>query len=167
MILGIGVTTYTLMHVLLSLVGIVAGLVAAGGLTAGRRLDRWTAVFLVTTIAASVTGFGFPVTTFLPSHAVAIVTLVVLPVVLVARYGRQLAGRWRAVYAGGVVLATWLNFFILIAQLFRRVPALIAAAPTQSETPFAVTQALVLALFGWLGVSAVRGTRAEATGGRL
>jgi hypothetical protein len=157
-----GITTFTLIHVVLSLVGIIAGLVVAGGLVAGKRLDRWAVVFLVTTIGTSATGFGFPFVKFLPSHAVGIVSLVVLPVVIVAHYVKHFAGAWRPTYAVGVVLATYLNAFVLVAQLFLRLPALVVAAPTQSEPPFAITQGLVLALFAWLAVAAVKGFRAEA-----
>jgi len=156
-----GIATFTLIHVVLSLVGIIAGLVVAGGLVAGKRLDRWAVVFLVTTILTSATGFGFPFVKFLPSHAVGIVSLVVLPAVIVAHYVKHFAGGWRSTYAVGVVLATYLNAFVLVAQLFRRIPVLFLAAPTQSEPPFALTQALVLALFVWLAVAAVRGFRAE------
>jgi hypothetical protein len=158
------ITTFTLIHVVLSLAGIVAGLVVAGGLAAGTRLDRWAAVFLVTTVATSATGFGFPFTAFLPSHAVGIVSLVVLAVVIVAQYVKHFAQAWRPIYAVGVVFATYLNTFVLVTQLFRRLPALIVAAPHQSEPPFAITQGLVLALFVRLGVAAVKGFRAELVG---
>src|SRR5881227_2020826 len=158
-----GITTFTLLHVVLSLVGVLAGLVVAGGLVAGKRLDGWTGVFLVTTIATSVTGFGFPFVTFLPSHAVGIISLVVLAAVIVARYVKQLNGAWRNVYVVGTVLALYLNVFVLLVQLFRRLPALIVAAPKQQE-PFLVTQLLVLALFVWLWRAAVKGFRAEPGG---
>lgn len=154
-----GPTTFTLIHVVLSLVGIVTGLVVAGSLVTGKRLDRWAVVFLVTTVATSATGFGFPFVRFLPSHAVGIISLVVLAAVIVAHYVKHFAGRWRTTYAVGVVLATYLNVFVLVTQLFRRMPALIVAAPTQSEPPFALTQGLVLALFVWLGVAVVTGFR--------
>jgi hypothetical protein len=159
MIFGLSIATYTLIHVVLSLVGIVAGLVVAGGLVAGTRPERWAAVFLVTTVAANVTGFGFPFVHFLPSHAVGIISLVVLAAVIVAHYVKHFAGRWRTTYAVGVVLATYFNVFVLVAQLFKRIPVLFVAAPTQSEPPFALTQALVVALFIWLGVAAVKGFR--------
>jgi len=158
------ITTFTLIHVLLSVVGIVTGLVVGGGLAGGRQLDRWAALFLVTTVATSATGFGFPFVTFLPSHAVGIVSLVILPGVIVARYVKHFAGAWRRIYALGVVLATYLNTFVLVTQLFRRIPSLIVAAPTQSEPPFAITQALVLALFIWLAVAADKGFRPAPAG---
>jgi hypothetical protein len=152
---------FTLTHVVLSLIGIVAGLVVAGGLVGGRLLNRWAFVFLVTTALTSITGFGFPFVTLLPSHIVGIVSLVVLAAVVVAQYIQHLAGGWRRVYTAGVVLATYLNTFVLVTQLFRRLPALLVMAPTQSEPPFALTQLLVLVLFVWLGVGAERGFRAS------
>ena len=166
MILGLSVATYTLLHVVLSLVGIVAGLVVAGGLVAGTRPERWAAVFLVSTVAANVSGFGFPFVHFLPSHAVGMISLVVLAVVIVAHYVKHFAGRWRTTYAVGVVLATYFNVFVLVAQLFKRIPVLFVLAPTQtSEPPFALTQSLVLALFIWLGLAAVKGFRPAPTSG--
>ena len=159
-----GLTTFTLIHVVVSLVGIIAGLVVAGGLVGGKRLDRWAVVFLITTIATSATGFGFPFVAFLPSHAVGIVSLVVLPIVIVAHYVKHFAGAWRRTYVVGVVFATYLNVFVLVVQLFRRLPALVVAAPTQSEPPFAITQLLVLALFVWLAVAADKGFRPAPAG---
>jgi hypothetical protein len=146
-----------LIHVALSLLAMVAGLVVTGGLLAGRRLDGWTGIYLATTALTNITGFQFPFTTLLASHAVGIVSLVILPVVLWARYGKQLAGAWRRVFVVGAVLLLYLNVFVLIAQLFRRVPALIASAPTQSEPPFVVTQVGTLVLFLWLGRAALKG----------
>jgi hypothetical protein len=157
-----GLTTFTLIHVVLSLVGIFAGLVVAGGLVAGKRLDGWTGLFLVTTVLTNVTGFGFPFVSFLPSHAVGILSLVVLCAVIVARYWKRLAGAWRRTYVIGAVLALYLNVFVLLNQLFRRIPALIVAAPTQKEPPFLATQLVVLTLFVWLGRAAVKGFRGEA-----
>ena len=154
-------TTFTLIHVVLSLFGIVAGLVVAGGLVAGKRLDGWTGVFLVTTLGTSATGFGFPFATFLPSHAVGIVSLVVLSFVIAARYVKRLVGPWRKIYAGGAVLALYLNVFVLVVQLFRHLPALLISAPTQHEPPFVVTQLIVLGLFVWLGTAAVQGFHRE------
>jgi len=159
MILGLSITTYTLLHTVLSLLGIVAGLVVAGALASGTRLDRWAAVFVVTTVLANASGFGFPFVKLLPSHIVGAVSLMVLAAVIVADYVKHLAGAWRATYAVGVVLATYLNVFVLVAQLFKRIPVLFLLAPTQSEPPFALTQALVVLLFVWLGVAAVRGAR--------
>jgi hypothetical protein len=158
------ITTFTLIHVVLSLIGIFAGLVVVGGLVAGKRLDGWTGVYLVTTVLTNVTGFGFPFVTLLPSHIVGILSLVVLAIVIVARYWKHLAGAWHGAYVVGAVLALYLNVFVLLVQLFRRLPALIVAAPTQKEPPFLVTQLVVLALFIWLGRAARRGFRAGSVG---
>jgi hypothetical protein len=157
-----GITTFTVIHVVLSLLGIFAGLVVAGGLVAGKRLDGWTGIFLITTVLTNVTGFGFPFVTFIASHAVGIISLVILPIVIGARYWKHLAGAWRKVYVVGTVLALYLNVFVLIVQLFRRMPALLIAAPHQTEPPFVVTQVIVLAMFVWLGRAAVKGFRAES-----
>ncbi len=152
-----GMTIYTLVHVVLSLVGIGSGVVVLFGLLASRRLDGWTALFLVTTVATSATGFGFPFDHLLPSHVVGIVSLVVLAVAIVARYGRHLAGAWRWIYVAGAVIGLYLNVFVLIVQLFLKVPAVHALAPTQAEPPFAITQGVVLVLFVVLGlVAAIR-----------
>jgi Na+/proline symporter len=102
--------------------------------------------------------------TFLPSHAVAIISLVLLPVVIAARYWKRLTGAWRPVYVVGAVLVLYLNVFVLLVQLFRRVPALIVAAPTQKEPPFLVSQVVVLVLFLGLGIAAAKRFRSGAAG---
>jgi len=160
------ITTFTLIHVVLSLLGIFAGLVVAGGLVAGKRLDGWTGLFLVTTVLTNVTGFGFAFTTLLPSHIVGGISLVVLPVAIAARYWKHLTGAWRQVFVVTTVLVLYFNVFVLVVQLFQKTPALIVAAPTQKEPPFLVTQLIVLALFVWLGRAALRGFRAESAAGR-
>jgi hypothetical protein len=121
-----------------------------------KRLDGWTATFLLTTVATSATGFGFPFAVLLPSHKIGILSLVVLAVAIVARYVRHLAGAWRWIYVACAVVALYFNVFVLVVQLFRRVTVLQELAPTQSEPPFAVAQLVVLALFIWLGVRAVK-----------
>lgn len=166
MTLGLEITTFTLLHVLVSLVGLVAGLVVVGALISGRHLGGWTATFLVTTVLTNISGFGFPVPRFLPSHWVGVVSLLILPVVFLALYGKRLAGRWRTIYVVGAVAALYLNAFVLVAQLFQHTPALRALAPTQRELPFAVTQLIVLAMFVVLGRAALAGFGAE-TASRL
>ena len=156
--------TFTLIHVVLSLVGILAGLVVVGGLMAGVRFDGWTVVYLVTTVLTNVTGFGFPFETLLPSHIVGGISLILLPVAIAARYWKHLAGAWRRVFVMTTVVALYLNVFVLLVQLFRKIPALVVVAPTQKESAFVATQLLVLALFVALGKAAVRGFRAERTG---
>jgi hypothetical protein len=150
------ITTLTLDHTVISIVAIAAGLVVVGGLIAGMRIDGWTEIFLATSALTSITGFFFPFARLLASHWVGIISLVILPFVIAARYWKQFRGAWRGIYVAGTVLVLYLNFFILLVQLFRRIPALIVAAPRQTEPPFVWTQLLVLALFAWLGFAAFR-----------
>jgi hypothetical protein len=159
-----GVTTFTFVHVVISLMGILSGFVVAFGLVAGKRLDGWTAVFLTTTVLTSVTGFFFPFEGFKPSYVVGAISLVVLAVAIFARYGRQLAGGWRRTYVISAVVALYFNVFVLVAQLFLKVPSLHALAPKGSEPPFAVTQVVVMALFVVLGIAAAKGFREQPVG---
>jgi hypothetical protein len=157
----LGMTTFTFVHVVLSLIGIFSGFVVVFGLLAGKRLDGWTAPFLVSTVATSVTGFLFPFHRFLPSHGVGILSLLVLAIAILARYPLHLAGAWRRIYALTAVISLYLNVFVLIAQVFQKVPGLKATAPTQSEPPFLVTQAVALAVFVLLGIGAAIRFRSE------
>jgi hypothetical protein len=150
----LGMTALTFIHVVLSLIGILSGLAVMLGLLASKRLDGWTAIFLVTTVLTSATGFLFPFHRFLPSHAVGIIPLVVLAVAILARYTFHLSGAWRWIYVVSAAIALYLNVFVLVVQLFEKVPGLKEAAPTQSEPPFVVTQVLVLALFVVLTIAA-------------
>jgi len=149
--------TFTLIHVVLSLVGIIAGLVVVGGLIAGESFDGWTLAFFATTVLTSVTGFGFPLGTVLPSHIVGGVSLLVLAVAIAARYWKLLTGPWRRVFVSASVVALYLNVFVLLVQLFQKMPGLIAVAPKQSSPAFIATQLVVLVLFAFLGWAAVRG----------
>jgi hypothetical protein len=161
MMLGMSLSTFTLVHVILSLVGICSGIVVVYGLLTGTRLDGWTALFLVSTAATSVTGFGFPFDHLLPSHIVGIISLVALAVAIVARYALHLAGAGRWMYVVGAMLALYLNVFVLIVQSFEKVPALKDLAPTQSEPPFLAAQLVILALFVVLSVFAVKKFRIQ------
>ncbi len=156
MIFGMTTATFTLVHVVLSLIGIVSGLIVVYGLLNAKRLDKWTALFLVTTVATSVTGFGFPFDHLLPSHKVGIISLVLLAIAILARYAMHLAGAWRWIYVVGAVMSLYLNVFVLVVQFFLKVPALHAMAPTGSEPPFLVAQLVVLVLFVVLGIAAVK-----------
>ena len=147
MVWGMTISTFTFVHVLLSLVGIGSGFVVMFGLLTGKRLDGWTALFLATTVATSVTGFGFPVDHLLPSHKVGIISLVVLAVAILARYALHLASAWRRIYVVCAAVALYLNVFVGVVQAFLKVPALTAMAPKQTEPAFVITQLVVLALF--------------------
>lgn len=150
---------FTLAHVVISILGMVFGLVMVGGMLAGARLDGWFALFLATTALTSATGFGFPNATVTPAQIVGGLSLVILAIAAYARYSRRLAGPWRAAFVVSSVAALYLNVFVLVVQLFAKTPALRELAPTQSETPFTLTQLLVLLLFVRLGRAAIVGLR--------
>jgi len=155
---------YTIIHVLISLVGIFTGLIVLFGMLAGKRLDGWTKWFLVTTVLTSVTGFFFPFHGFTPAIGLGIISLLVLAIAIYARYPRQLAGHWRWIYVVGAVISLYFNVFVGIVQSFEKIPALTALAPTQTEPPFKLTQLVVLALFIVLGiVAAIRFRPAPAS----
>lgn len=156
MIVGMSTATYTFLHVLISLVGIGSGLIVMFGFLTGRQLNRMTVIFLVTTVLTSATGFGFPFDHLLPSHIVGIISLVVLAVAIPARYVFHLAGAWRWIYVVTAAVALYLNIFVLIVQLFEKVPALKALAPTQKEPPFLVVQLVVMAIFVALTIVAAK-----------
>jgi hypothetical protein len=149
-------TTFTWIHTALSLIGIAAGLVAALGLLRGQLLRGWTAAFLAATILTSVTGFLFPFGQFLPSHGVGAISLVVLAAAVLALYVFHAEGGWRAVYVVSAMAALYFNVFVLVVQAFRKLPFLHTLAPTESEPPFAIAQAIVLLLFVVLTVLALR-----------
>jgi hypothetical protein len=156
MILGMTLSTFTLFHVVLSLVGIASGLIVVYGLMAGKRLDTWTALFLIFTVLTSATGFLFPFTHLLPSHVVGILSLLVLAIAIFARYARRLEGAWRRIYVICAMVALYLNCFVLVVQMFLKVPALHALAPKGNEPPFFIAQLALLAIFVWLTIVAAR-----------
>jgi hypothetical protein len=141
-------------HVLVSLIGIASGVVILFGFFHSNRLDGWTALFMATTAATSASGFLFPIHGVTPGIVVGIISLVVLAIATIARYALHMAGAWRKIYVITAMIALYLNCFVLIAQLFRRVPFLTALAPTQSEPPFAVAQGVLLLAFVILTIMA-------------
>jgi hypothetical protein len=151
-----GMNIFTFVHVVISLIGILSGLVVIFGLLAGKRLDGWTALFLLTTVLTSVTGFLFPFHGFKPSYVVGTISMIALAIAIIARYSRHLAGGWRPTYVISAAIALYLNVFVLIVQSFQKVPALRAMAPTQSELPFKITQLIALVLFAALTIAAVK-----------
>jgi hypothetical protein len=162
MMLGLSLSTFTIVHVIISLIAIVAGFIAVFGMLAGNRMAGWTAIFLGTTILTSVTGFGFPFDHVLPSHIVGAISLVFLAVAVFALYAKHLAGAWRWIYVVSAIIALWFNVFVLIVQSFMKISALKALAPTQSEPPFQIAQGAALVLFVVLAIFAVRKFRPVA-----
>ena len=156
MTLGMSTSTYTLLHVLISLIGIGSGIVVMYGFLTARRLEGMTAIFLVTTVLTSVTGFGFHIEHVTPGLIVGGLSLVILAIAILARYGQHLSGAWRWIYVVSASVALYFNVFVLVVQSFEKVPALHALAPTQKEPPFAVTQLVVLALFVVLTIVGVK-----------
>ncbi|BAT60149.1 hypothetical protein GJW-30_1_02685 [Variibacter gotjawalensis] len=149
-------TPFTWFHTILSLVALVAGFPVLRRLLASQMPPLWTGVFLITSILTCLTGFGFPFDKLLPSHYTGIITLGVIALALIARYVFHLRGGWRGIYAAAIVLAFYFNVFVFVVQLFQKVTALRALAPTQSEPPFAIAQIAVLAVFAYLTYRSAR-----------
>lgn len=156
MILGMSTSAFTLLHVVLSLIAIAAGLVVVVGMLGSKRLNGWTTLFLVTTVLTSVTGFFFPRDQVLPSHIVGVLSLVALAVAALAIYRYRLEASWRWIYVVTAVVALWFNAFVAVVQAFQKIPMLNALAPAQSDPPFIFTQLVVLVAFVALGAVALR-----------
>ncbi len=146
---------YTIIHVLISLAAIFTGIVVVFGMITDKRLDSWTKWFLTTAVLTTVTGFFFPFHGFTPAIGLGIISLPFLALTIYARYPEHLAGAWRWIYAIGAVICLYFNLFVLVVQAFEKVPALHTMAPTQTESPFKLTQLIVLATFILLGIVAV------------
>jgi hypothetical protein len=153
-------STFGLIHIALSLLALVSGLIVVTGMLAARRLDRWTALYLASAVSAAVTGLGFP--GFGIPQYIGIAALVVLLVAILARYAFRLVGPWRSTYAVAAVLGVYSLVFFTIGEAFFRIPALKPMAPTLTELPFWLAQLAALALFVALAVAAPMTFRHEA-----
>ena len=158
MTLGLSLQAVTVLHVIISLIGIVSGLVVLSGLFKSQAMPGMTAIFLLTTILTNATGFMFPVEKLLPSHVIAIISLVLLAIACFALYGQKLAGAWRWIYVVTAMISLYLNVFVLVIQSFLKIGPLHELAPSvpPSEPPFAVVQGVVLVLFVLAIIRAVR-----------
>ena len=164
--MSLGLKLFTLFHVVLSLIGIAAGLVVCWGYLTSQRLERLTRVFLASTIATSVTGFLFPFEGLRPSHVFGVISLLVLAVACVGLYRCGLRGRWRWAYVLGSMIALYLNTFVLVVQVFLKVPGLKSGGPDFGPA-FAVVQAVVLVVFvAWTVLAVVR-FHPESRGGAV
>ncbi len=161
MILGMSTSTFTTVHVVISLIGIASGVIVLFGMFAERRFRGWTALFLASTVLTSVTGFFFHSTSFGPPHVVGAISLVILAVAIAALYVFHLEGFWRWVYIAGAIMALYFNVFVGVVQAFQKLSLLQALAPTQSEPPFVVAQLVVLAIFVAIGIGAVKRFRPD------
>jgi hypothetical protein len=165
MVLGMSLATFTLGHVIISLIGIVAGILAMFGMLGSNRMPGMTAVFLLTTILTSATGFLFPFEGFKPSYVIGALSLVLLAIACLALYGMKLSGAWRWIYAVTALLSLYFNVFVLVIQSFLKIPALTALAPGNppSGPVFAVVQGVVLLFFVLVIIGAVRRFRPAVT----
>ena len=161
MILGMSLATFTMVHVIISLIGIASGIIVMFGLLGSNRMPGMTAIFLLSTILTSATGFLIPpllTEKLLPSHMVGILSLVLLAIACIALYAMKLSGPWRWIYVVTAMASLYLNVFVLVIQSFLKIPALHALAPSvpPSEPPFAVIQGIVLVFFIIVIIGAVR-----------
>ena len=158
MVLGMSLANFTMVHVIISLIAIVAGLIVMFGMLGSQRKPGFTAVFLLFTILTSATGFLFPFTALLPSHMIGILSLVLLAIACIALYAMGLGGSWRWIYAVTALLALYFNVFVLVIQSFLKIPALTAVAPGNppSGPVFAVVQGVVLVFFVLMIIGAWR-----------
>jgi hypothetical protein len=164
MVLGLSLSTFTLVHVIISLAAIASGFIVLFGLLGSNKMSGMTALFLATTILTSATGFLFPFTQLLPSHMIGIISLVLLAIACIALYGMKLAGPWRPVYVVTAMTSLYLNVFVLVIQAFLKIPALHALAPSvpPAEPPFLVVEGLALGFFVIVIIGAVRRFRPPA-----
>src|SRR5713101_3990094 len=158
MILGMSLSTFTLVHVIISLIAIVSGVIVMFGLLGSNRMPGLTAIFLLFTILTSATGFLFPFEKLLPSHMIGILSLVLLAIACIALYGMKLSGAWRWIYAVTALLSLYFNVFVLVIQSFLKIPELTAVAPGNppSGPVFAVVQGVALVFFALMIIGAWR-----------
>jgi len=161
MIAGLSIENFTILHTAISLIAIASGLIVLAGMLRARRLPGWTAVFLVTTLLTSVTGFMFPINGLTPAIVFGLISIVILAIALAELYLKHLSAAWRWIYVTTALVALYLNVFVLIVQSFQKLPALQKLAPTQSEPPFLIAQAAALIAFLILGAMAARKFRPD------
>lgn len=162
MVFGMSFETFTNLHVVLSLIGIVSGLVAFSALARNVWLGSWHHVFLATTLATVITGFMFPISSVTPALIVGGVALALLAVAYIALFQICQAAWSGRAYAVTGMISLYLNLFVLVAQGFMKVPFLNALAPTQSEAPFALAQLVLLIASIALGYYATTGIQRRA-----
>lgn len=152
MIFGMSMATFVQVHVVISLIAIVVGLIVMFGMLGSKSQPGLAAIFLLFTILTSATGFPIPplvIETLLPSHIIGILSLVLLAIACLALYVMKLSGPWRWIYVLTALIALYLNTFVLVIQSFLKIPALSAVAPGNPPAGpvFAVVQGIVLVFF--------------------
>ncbi len=163
MILGLSAPTFTLVHVIISLVAILAGIFVMQAMLQSRRSAGWTAIFLASLALTSITGFFFPSAVVTPAQIVGVISLVALGAAVLALYAFRLSGAWRWIYVIGAVVAFYFDVFVAVAQAFQKIPFLSALAPTQTEPPFVAAQLVTLVVFIALGLLAIRRFHPESS----
>ena len=153
MVLGMSLSAFTTLHVVIGLIGIATGFIWLFAAANARSVPGWTAAFLLTTVATSVTGFLFPNLKIGPPVIFGVISLVVLTPAVLALYRYRLAGPWRWISIAGGAFALYLNSVVGVVQAFQKLTFLNALAPTQSEPPFLAAQGIVLMIV--VGLTAV------------
>jgi hypothetical protein len=156
MVFGLSLHAFTELHVLISLIAILAGLFVLMAMLTAERPSRWTGLFLLMTVLTSLTGFLFPNAKITPAQVVGAISLAVLALALIGYYGFRLRGPWRFIYVVTGLFALYLNCFVAVVQAFQKIPALHALAPEGNEPPFLVAQAALLLIFVIFGFLAVK-----------
>ncbi|HTB01332.1 MAG TPA: hypothetical protein VK804_12710 [Bradyrhizobium sp.] len=158
MVLGMSLSAFTTLHVVISLIAILAGLIVMFGMLGSNPMPGLTAIFLLFTILTSATGFLFPFNGVTPGDVVGALSLVLLAIACIALYVMKLSGGWRWIYVMTALISLYLNVFVLVIQSFLKIPALTALAPGNPPTGpvFAVVQGIVLVFFVVMIIGAVR-----------
>jgi hypothetical protein len=158
MVLGLSLSAFTTLHVVISLIAIFAGLIVMFGMLGPYRAGGLTGIFLLFTILTSVTGFMFPFNGITPGILIGILSCVLLAIACLALYAMKVSGPWRWIYAVTALASLYLNVFVLIVQGFVKIPSLHALAPGNPPNgpAFAVVQGLVLLFFVVMIIGAVR-----------
>jgi hypothetical protein len=156
--LGLSLSTFTVVHVIISLIGIVAGIVVMFGLLGSERKPGMTAIFLLFTILTSATGFLFPFNGVTPGDVIGALSLMLLAIACIALYGMKLSGAWRWIYVVTAMISLYFNVFVLVIQSFLKIGPLHELAPGNppSGLAFAVVQGIVLVFFVIMTIRAMK-----------
>ena len=149
-------STFTVVHVVLSLVGIASGVLVLRRPSASPKAWGLTTLFLATTLATSVTGLlyllEFP--RFRLGHGIGVASLLVFVPTLLALWRHRLVGPWRGIYVTGAATLLYLNAFIAVMQAFAKIGFLRALPATSLGSPLFLAHLLVLAISVWLAIHA-------------
>src|SRR5476649_2252820 len=161
MIIGLSIATFTILHVIITLIAIATGFIVMFGMVCSKKMSGWSAIFWLTTLLTSVTGFMFPIHGFTPALGVGGFAMVVPAIGLLARYVKRYAGSWRWIYVVTAVISLYLNVFVLITQSFQKLTFLNPLAPQvgppfagATNTQFAIAQGVTLLFFVVMGIAA-------------